>query len=122
METKNAKKRSTFNLLCVIKKSKLLKNGEAPIFVRITVNKQTTDLSIQGSILPELWSQAKERSKGKSHAALELNHYIESVKSRLFQIHRELEIDGKTITAQIEKNPLSWTFSPPEEENDSLIA
>jgi Site-specific recombinase XerD len=104
MNEKNEKKRSTFSVMCFIKKTKLLKSGEAPIFIRITTSGQSTDLSIQGSILPVLWCQSKERSKGKDRAATELNHYIDSVKSRIFQIHRELEVDGKTITPFIIKD------------------
>jgi len=104
MEEKTNKQRSTFNLTCMIKKSDLLKNGEAPIFMRITVNKQAAFLSMKSSVAPELWSQAKEQSKGKDRLALALNHYIQSVKSRLYRIHRELEIDGKPITSQIIKD------------------
>jgi site-specific recombinase XerD len=85
------------------------------------VNKQTTDLSIQGSVLPDLWSQAKERSKGKDRAALELNHYIESVKSRLFQIHRELEIDGKPISATIIKDVYLGKQTEPDEKGKTLV-
>jgi hypothetical protein len=33
----NRVKKSTFSMLYIIKKSKLLKNGEAPICLRITV-------------------------------------------------------------------------------------
>lgn len=32
------KNRNTFNLVCYIKKAKTLKNGEAPVYMRITVN------------------------------------------------------------------------------------
>jgi len=64
MERKIDQKHSTFNLLCYIKKNKTLKNGEAPIYMRITVNRQTADLSLQGSVNPNVWSQAKEQSRG----------------------------------------------------------
>jgi site-specific recombinase XerD len=104
MEPRNGKNRSTFNVLCLIRKNRLSKNGEAPISIRITLNGQIADISIQGSAPPNLWSQSKERSKGKDRDALELNHYIESAKSRLYQIHRELEIDGKVITSSIIKD------------------
>lgn len=104
MEQKVNSQRGTFNLMCYLKKSGCLKNGEAPIYIRITVNRQLVSLSLQGSIPPSLWSQEKERSKGKDREAQELNHYIESVKSRLYKIHRDLEIDGKPISAQIIKD------------------
>ena len=121
METKNNKKRTTFNVACYLKKSNVLKNGEVPIYMRITVNKQAVILSMQGSILPSLWSLTKERSKGKDRVALELNHYIESVKSRLYQIHRELEIAGKPITSQIIKDAYLGKPSDSEEKGKTLV-
>jgi len=89
MESKNIKKRTTFSVACYLKKSSVLKNGEVPIYMRITVNKQAVILGMQGSILTSLWNQAKERSNGKDRTALELNHYIESVKSRLYAINTQ---------------------------------
>lgn len=92
--------------MCYIKKRKLLKNGEAPICIRITVNKQTVEITIavQGSVLPSLWSQAKEGSRGKDRAAHELNEYLNSVKSRPTTIYRELELDAKPISGQVLKD------------------
>ena len=45
MESKNIKKRTTFNVACYLKKSSVLKNGEVPIYMRITVNKQAVILA-----------------------------------------------------------------------------
>jgi len=107
MEQKTSNQRGTFSLMCYLKRSKALKNGEIPVYMRVTVNKRAFTFSMQGSVLPSLWSQAKEKSKGKDKAAQELNHYIESVKSRLYKIHRELEVDGKPISAKIIKDIFS---------------
>lgn len=99
-----AVKRNTLSVLFIIKKSKLLKNGEAPICMRITVNKRVAEVMIKRSIPVDLWNQKKECSKGKDRVATELNHYINTVRAKILQIHRELEIDNKTITADIIKD------------------
>ena len=91
--------RTTFNVLFILKKAKLLKNGEAPISMRITVNGRIVEIMVKRSIPIEQWNQAKECSKGKDHKSKELNHYLETVKARICQIQRELEIDGKPVTA-----------------------
>ncbi|MDR1716948.1 MAG: site-specific integrase [Prevotella sp.] len=104
MEQEMKQRVSTFSLTCYLKKTNLLKNGEAPVYMRITVSGQVANISLQGSISPLLWNQAKEQSKGTDRKSQELNHYIESVRSRLYKIHRELEIDGKPITASIIKD------------------
>ena len=94
-------KRKTFTVFFFIKKDKLLKNGEAPVRMRITV-----DISVKRSCPPNLWNQAKECSRGKDRMATELNHYIEITRSRVHQIYRELETSGKTITAEIIRNKI----------------
>lgn len=99
-----AVKRNTLSVLFIIKKSKLLKNGEAPICMRITVNKRVAEVMIKRSIPVDLWNQKKECSKGKDRVAIELNHYINTVRAKVLQIHRELEIDNKPITADIIKD------------------
>ena len=99
-----AVKRNTLSVLFIIKKAKLLKNGEAPICMRITVNKRVVEVMIKRSIPVDLWNQKKECSKGKDRVATELNHYINTVRAKVLQIHRELEIDNKPITADTIKD------------------
>lgn len=99
-----AVKRNTLSVLFIIKKAKLLKNGEAPICMRITVNKRVAEVMIKRSIPVDLWNQKKECSKGKDRVATELNLYINTVRAKVLQIHRELEIDNKPITADIIKD------------------
>jgi len=96
-------KRNYFSTLFFIKKTKLLKNGEAPVCMRITINGQRAEIQIKRSVEVKKWNNKKECSLGKERKDMELNHYLEAVKSKVLQIHRELEIDGKPITAEIIK-------------------
>ena len=91
---------STFSLLFIIRKHRPLKNGEVPISLRITVNGEIVEITVKRSIPLEMWDQRKECSLGKQHHDKELNHYLETIKTRLYQIHREFEIDGRQITAK----------------------
>ena len=93
--------RKSFSVLFFIKKGKLLKNGEAPVCMRITVNGCMVDISIKRSCPVNLWNQAKENSKGKDRMSVELNHYLEITRSRIHQIYRELETSGKVITVDL---------------------
>ena len=68
------------NVLFFIKKAKLLKNGEASVCMRITMNGARVENNIRMSIEPALWNQAKECAKGKSRKTYELNLYIEQAK------------------------------------------
>lgn len=98
-----AVKKNTLSVLFIIKKAILLKNGEAPVCMRIIVNKRIAEVMIKQSIHIDLWNQKKECSKGKDRIATELNQYINTVRAKVLQIHRELEKDNKTITANIIK-------------------
>ena len=73
-------KRSSFNVLFFLKKTKLLKNGEASVCMRITVDGTRVENNIRKSIDPSLWSQAKESARGKSRKSCDLNAYIENRK------------------------------------------
>lgn len=96
--------RKTFNVLFFLKKSKLLKNGEAPVCMRITVNGCIADISVKRGCPVNSWNQAKECSRGKDRMSVELNRYLEDIRSRLHQIYRELETAGRNITLEVVKN------------------
>ena len=102
--------RKSFSVLFFIKKGKLLKNGEAPVCMRITVNGCMVDISIKRSCPVNLWNQAKENSKGKDRMSVELNHYLEITRSHIHQIYRELETSGKVITVDLVRNINRKTF------------
>lgn len=84
-----------------LKKAKLLKNGEASVAMRITVDGQRVENNIRKSILPNLWDQSKERAKGTSAAAADLNRFIEDARIRIHQIVTELQQTGAKINPLI---------------------
>lgn len=94
-------KRDSFRVLFFLKKTRLLKNGEASVCMRITVNGTRVENNIRKSIDPALWSQAKETARGKSRRACDLNTYIEEARIKLYQIFCELEQQNRPITAHL---------------------
>lgn len=56
-------KGNTLNVMFFILKNKLLKNGEAPVVLRVTINGQRDEIRIQRSISVELWDNAKEKTE-----------------------------------------------------------
>ncbi|KAA4683456.1 site-specific integrase, partial [Bacteroides ovatus] len=52
-------KQGTMNILFFVLKTKLLKNGEAPVLMRITINGDYDDVRIQRSVPLNLWNAAK---------------------------------------------------------------
>jgi site-specific recombinase XerD len=97
---------NTFSMLFFIKRTKLLNNGEAPIYLRITTNSQRGEMALYRTILPELWNAAKGKAKGNSREIRELNSYLDEYVSRIVQCKRQLENDYKQVTPKSIKNKL----------------
>ncbi|PCH69195.1 MAG: recombinase [Bacteroidetes bacterium] len=96
--------RTTFSILFYIKRSKLLKNGDAPVYVRITINGVSDEVSLKRSIEPKLWDTKRNKAKGSSEEARQLNDYLNSVRGQIFYHHQQMQEKGKTITAKLLKN------------------
>jgi hypothetical protein len=94
-------KRHYFSVLFFIKKTKLLKTGEAPVCLRVTVDGRRAEIQIKRSVSIDNWNCQKECAIGKDMQSRELNHYLEIVRSKVLRIHRELEQDNKPITANL---------------------
>lgn len=91
-------KGNTLHVMFFILKNKLLKNGEAPVVLRVTINGQRDEIRIQRSIPVELWDNAKMRSKGRGRSSAELNMYLETLRDRIYVIHRNSVYDGERLT------------------------
>ncbi len=72
-------------ILCFVKKTKLLKNGEAPIFIRITIGQERAEFGIKKSIMPVHWDDKYQRATANAPASNEidtlLNNYLQQIKS-----------------------------------------
>ena len=87
--------KSTFSILFLIRKSRLGKSGESPISMRITVNGRFTEMSTLRKVPANLWDSKKERAVGKGPIPIEINRQLESLRTRAYEIHKELvERDG----------------------------
>ena len=93
--------RNSFSVLFFLKKTKLLKNDEASVCMRITVNNVRSETNIRKSISPSLWNQAKECSRGKDRKSNDLNKFIEEARIKMYNIHADLKQEGLPITATI---------------------
>jgi site-specific recombinase XerD len=92
--------RTTFSVLFYIRRTKLTREGEAPILLRLTVNGVRTDIYVKKTVPPVLWNTAKGKANEKNLRRKELNLYLGAVKMRLMKLQREMELDGLRVTAQ----------------------
>jgi len=94
------------NTWILFKRTKLLKNGDAPIFVRITINKERAEFGLKKSISPNHWDETKQRVKGKSISADDNNGTIEQLLKKIEAITAYMSMEEVDITAQLIKEKL----------------
>lgn len=95
-------RKSTFSLLFFIKRKKLLKNGDAPVYMRVTVDGRFLEAALKRGIKPKLWNEKKQRSNSRDRLSLELNDFLDDTQTRILRIHQRFiderkEINPKTI-------------------------
>jgi len=95
---------STFNLLFFIRKERTNSDGEAPIFLRITINGKRAEISIKRYIDPNKWDNKANKAKGNKPEIKKLNSYLDIVKNKIYDHHREMVDRNEFITAQNLKN------------------
>ncbi|MCY1633531.1 site-specific integrase [Marinifilum sp. D737] len=80
------------SILFFARKTTKLKNGESPIFVRITIDGQRLDISLKRSIDSKHWDSKKGKCKGNSLKAKENNRYIQHMNEKILKLINDLEI------------------------------
>lgn len=93
--------RTTFGLLFYIRRDKTNKRGEAPVFMRLTINGERADASIKRFIEPHAWNSAKGKANEKSRGGKDLNLYLDAISANILRIQRDFELDKKEVSAQI---------------------
>ena len=93
--------RTTFGLLFYIRRDKTNKKGEAPVFMRLTINGERADASIKRFIEPHAWNSAKGKANEKCRGGKDLNLYLDAISANILQIQRDFELDKKEVSAQI---------------------
>ena len=82
--------RNTFKILFYIKRNALLRNGNAPIMARITVNGERTQLTTNHSVKPQKWDSVRGRVRGRSDEARQINLHLSMMYSRLMRCYDRL--------------------------------
>lgn len=91
--------KNTFNLLFYIKRTALLKNGEAPVMLRITINGERACLSTHVTVAPDKWDCATGSIVGRTPKARAANEMLESIRCRIYRSYIKLTADnGAAIT------------------------
>ena len=88
----------TFSLCFLIKRSKLTSRGLVPIYLRVTIDGRSTELSTKRFIDPEKWNGKGQRHKGFSEEAKSFNCFLETFKQSVYKAYNKLELESEEIS------------------------
>ncbi len=94
---------TTFSVLFYPRGNDIDKNGNAPIYLRITVNGKRSEFSIRHKVLLTKWNSEGGKVRGTTASVRELNRYMDSIKVKIHKIHETLSENQELITADIIK-------------------
>lgn len=92
--------KTKFSLLFYLKKRNNYQSGNAPVYLRITVQGERSEVGISRNIDPVNWDIRKERARGNKDEAIELNRHVESISTKLKGIQSRLEKEEIPYTAE----------------------
>ena len=100
--------RSTFSILFYINRKKL-KENQAPVMGRITINGTQAYFSCKCAINPELWNTQQNCAIGNSSHAQLVNKYLGTYRTLIIHTYQQLLQSGQPITALQIKNQILST-------------
>jgi site-specific recombinase XerD len=98
------------SILFHLQKGKENKKGQAPIYLRITVNGKRAELSTNESINTSQWDSSLQRAKGRSESARTLNDHLDSLQTRLRREFNKLTENEEDISADKLKDILTGKY------------
>lgn len=97
---------NTFNLLFYVKKSKINSVGEAPIYLRITIDSKICEISTKRTIQPSKWNSNTQKPNGLSEEMKMLGFYLKTLEQKVYNTYHELLRDKIKVTSESLKNKL----------------
>lgn len=96
--------KSTFSILFYLKRNGQKANGNMPIMGRITVNGQAVQFGAKVEINPDYWNVKAGKAIGKSNEVQEVNAILDSIKTTMTKIYRDLQEKEIHVTPEKIKN------------------
>jgi len=91
--------RKTFSIMFMIRRGQLLKNQEAPVYMRITVDGERVEISTKRSVNPDHWNDTRGSVKSGTPFAKELNYFLEQIRHKVYEHQQDLINRNKIVSA-----------------------
>ncbi len=90
----------SFTQLFYLKGKHSEKFVKVPIYLRLTVNGERSELSISKKIDPEKWNARTGRMRGANLESIEFNQYLDTVRNKINKIHQRFVDEERLFTAR----------------------
>lgn len=108
---------STLNVSFLIRKNRSNKLGEAPIYMRFSINNERAEISTGRSINPQDWDSKLNKAITKKKGAGQFNKFLDVLKNSIYDHHTEMVKNGELISAK----KLKARFLGIEEDKKTLL-
>mgnify|MGYP001055284017 FL=1 len=96
--------RTTLSLVFYIKRTKLLKNGDAPLYLKITITGTKCEMGLNRGVDPNVWDGNAGKMRGNTKQAKLINDFLDTVKYKMQRQLQYLLEDDKEINAKALRN------------------
>ncbi|MDN5285031.1 MAG: site-specific integrase [Mucilaginibacter sp.] len=96
----------SFGMFYYLKHSKNQKDERKYVYVRITIDGDSRDMSVKRRWITDHWNSQIGRATGNNKEAKELNSYLDIITNKVYRAKSSLIDDDKPVTAETIKNIL----------------
>lgn len=96
--------KNTFKIIFYLRKDKMKKNSFTPIFCRVTISGEAVSFNIHTDISIDLWDASSNQAKGKTKEAIAVNRVLDSCRTTLHNMYREIFERDNFVSAEKLKN------------------
>ena len=86
------------SILFYAKRSKIYTNGQVPIYMRITINRERFEQSTLRQINPAKWSSNLGKAIGNSEESRQLNYFLDTLRNKVFVYQQVITSEGNEVS------------------------
>ncbi|WKN44295.1 site-specific integrase [Tunicatimonas pelagia] len=104
MTKKTETMHQSFSVIFWIKRGKADKTGKAPIYARVTINRERAEISTGQKIESDRWNVNTGSVRGNKEDARTINMVLSNVRNKVKAIYYDLTEHQRIVTAEVVKN------------------
>jgi len=94
----HAKMKNKITTRFYVREAKKDRKGEAPIYLRITVNGERAEISTNRRVNPELWDKASQKVAGRTEPARIINSSLNNLVSKVEKYYSNFDVRDERIS------------------------